>query len=120
MRTIHATLVLGLLALMSGFSQAADLYGERGPAVARGAAPYDMRVRVVEQLPYCGDCEAPLGHVRSSTVHLRYVGWPAWERGCLFGNCYGYYYSIDSCYFKDAPVRNARGRWVHGIREFCD
>ena len=120
MRIIHATLVLGLLALMSGLAQAADLYRERGASAARVAAPYDVRVRVVEQVPYCGDCESPIGHVHSSTVHLRYVGWPAWERGCVFGNCYGHYYSADSCYFKDAPVRNARGRWVRGIREFCD
>lgn len=120
MRIIHATLVLGLLALMSGFSQAADLYQEGGPSAVRVVAPHDVRIRIVEQVPYCGDCEAPLGRVHSSTVHLRYVGWPAWERGCLYGNCYGPYYTPDSCYLKDAPVRGARGRWVHGVREFCD
>jgi hypothetical protein len=119
MRIVYAILVLGLLASMSGISQAADLYRERGPS-NRAAGAYDVRLRVVEQRPYCGDCEAPLGHVHSSTVRLVYVGYPAWERGCALGGCYGLYYVADSCYFREAPVRNARGRWVPGIKEVCD
>jgi len=123
MRIVYAILVLGLFGLLASTSvssQAADLYREGGPSAVRGAAGYDLRLRVVEQVPYCGDCEAPIGHVHSSTVRLRYVGYPAWERGCALGGCYGLYYVADSCYFRAAPVRNARGRWVRGIREFCD
>ena len=119
MRILFAILVLGLLASMSDVAQAADLSREGAPSRVR-AAGYDIRLRVVEQVPYCGDCEAPLGHAHSSTIRLVYVGFPAWERGCALGGCYGLYYVADSCYFRDASVRNAHGRWVRGIREICD
>ena len=115
MRIVYAILVSGLLALMSGLSYAADLSRE-----GVRAAGYDFRIRVVEQLPYCGDCEAPIGHLHSSAVRLVYVGFPAWERGCALGGCYGLYYVADSCYSRDVPVRNARGRRVRGIMEVCD
>ena len=119
MRTFFVTLVLGLLASASGTAQAADLSRGVGPSGIY-AGGYDVRLRVVEQAPYCGDCEAPLGRAHSSTIRLVYVGYPAWERGCALGGCYGLYYVADSCYFRDAPLRDARGRWVRGIQEFCN
>jgi len=120
MRIVYAILVLGLLASTGGFSEAADLYGEHGSSTMHGAAAYDLRIRVVEQVPYCGDCDNLIGRPHSSTVRLRYVGYPAWERGCALGGCYGLYYAADSCYFREVPVRSARGRWVRGIKKFCD
>ncbi|HMF26376.1 MAG TPA: hypothetical protein VKG24_30250 [Pseudolabrys sp.] len=118
MRTVYVILVLGLLASISGVSQAADLSLERG--VAKRGAAHDVRLRVVEQVPYCGDCEAPFGRAHFARPRLRYVGFPIWERGCALGGCYGFYYVADSCYFRDTLVRNARGRLVPGTGEFCD
>jgi hypothetical protein len=61
MRTIYALLVSGLVVLVGGASYAADLNLDRGRSHARGAGTFDQRLRVVEQVPYCGDCEAPIG-----------------------------------------------------------
>lgn len=121
MRIVYAILVIGLFFASSGGSSgAADFNLQRGPSHVQGGAAYDVRMRVVEQVPYCGDCDNLIGRPHSSTVRLRYVGYPIWERGCALGGCYGLFYAADSCYFKEASVRNARGRWVRGIKEFCD
>ena len=107
-------------------AQAADLYpAHRSVRVSQGGyidhvVVSEPRIRVVEQLPYCGDCEAPIGHSSSSTVRLRYVGNPVWQRGCALGGCYGYYDVTPSCYWRDALLPDGRGGLVRGVKEFCD
>jgi hypothetical protein len=128
MRRIFCSgLVVALLGSLGGLAQAADLYHAHRSVRALQGETYvdrigvsDARIRVVEQLPYCGDCEAPIGWSSSRTVRLRYVGNPVWERGCALGGCYGYYDVSPSCYWRDAPVPDGRGGWVRGVKEFCD
>ena len=121
MRIAYAVLALGFLAAMAGSSQAADLYREGGRVKgASGAASPEVRMRVVEQVPYCGDCDNLIGTPHSSTVRLSYFGYPIWERGCARGGCYGLYCAADSCYYRKGLVRNAQGRWVQGFRQYCD
>ena len=126
-RIFYSGLVVALLGLLGGLAQAADLYpAHRSVRVSQGEsyvdriAVFDPRIRVVEQLPYCGDCEAPIGRSSSRTVRLRYAGNPVWERGCALGGCYGYYDVTPSCYWRDAPVPDGRGGWVRGVKEVCD
>jgi hypothetical protein len=126
-RIIYAVLALGLLGSVAGVAEAADLYpARRSVRVSQGETYVDRvvvpdpRIRVVEQLPYCGDCEAPIGRRSSRTVRLRYVGNPVWERGCALGGCYGYYDVTPSCYWRDAPVPDGFGGWVRGVKEVCD
>jgi hypothetical protein len=116
-----------LLGPLAGLGQAADLYpAHRSVRISQGAdyidrvVDYGPRIRVVEQLPYCGDCDAPIGRSSSRTVRLRYVGNPVWERGCALGGCYGYYDVTPSCYWRDVPVRDGRGGWVRGVENVCD
>jgi hypothetical protein len=117
-----------MLGCLTGLAQAADLIypTHRSVRVSHGGAYVDRvvssdpRIRVVEQVPYCGDCEAPIGWSSSRTVRLRYVGKPVWERGCALGGCYGYYDVTPSCYWRDAPVPDGRGGLVMGVKEVCD
>jgi len=120
MRVVCAVLVLAFLAATGGSALAADMSGDGMRSLRYGAPRHETRLRIVEQVPYCGDCQNPIGAAHSGTPRLRYYGWPTWERGCAYGNCYGLYFSGDSCYFKEASLRTARGRWVTGLREFCD
>jgi hypothetical protein len=124
---ICAVLALGLFASLAGFADAADLYlHHRSAHVSQGgdccapAAPSVPRIRVAEQVPYCGDCDAPIGWSSSRTVRLRYVGNPVWERGCALGGCYGYYDVTPSCYWRDVPLSDSRGGWVRGVAQVCD
>jgi hypothetical protein len=121
---ILGSVVLGSL---GGITQAADLYpAHRSVRVSQGADYMDRavaagpRLRVVEQLPYCGDCEAPIGRSYSGTVRLRYVGNPVWERGCALGGCYGYYDVTPSCYWRDVPLSDGHGGWIRGVENVCD
>jgi len=127
-RIFYAVLAFAMLGSFTGLAQAADLIypTHRSVRVSHGGAyvervvSSDPRIRVVEQVPYCGDCEAPIGWSSSRTVRLRYVGKPVWERGCALGGCYGYYDVTPSCYWRDAPVADGRGGLVMGVREVCD
>ena len=126
-RIVFGILSLALLGSFAGFAEAADLYpAHRSIRVSQGAAyinrvvPIDHRIRVVEQLPYCGDCDAPIGRGSSPIVRLRYAGNPVWERGCALGGCYGNYDVTPSCYWRDALVPDGRGAWVRGVKEVCD
>ena len=126
-RIVFGLLGSALLGSLPGFADAADLYpAHRSVRVSQGEAyvdrtvPYDHRIRVVEQLPYCGDCEAPIGQSSSRTVRLRYVGNPVWERGCALGGCYGYYDVTPSCYWRDVPLSDGHGGWVRGVENVCD
>jgi hypothetical protein len=102
MRTIFVLLVSGLTALVAGTSYAADLGADHGRRHARAAGTFDQRVRIVEQKPYCGDCEAPIGRTHSANVvRLRFINFPYWQESCAAGAC-GVYYPIPamrSCAF---------------------
>jgi len=118
---------LALLGSFVGLAQAADLYpADRSVRISQGGDYVDHvvasgpRIRVVEQLPYCGDCEAPIGRSSSRTVRLRYVGNPVWERGCALGGCYGYYDVTPSCYWRDVTLPDGRGGRVRGVENVCD
>jgi len=126
-RIIYALLAFGLFGLFAGFAGAADLYPYhrtlrvvQGGAYGDHGAPSVPRIRVAEQVPYCGDCDAPIGWSSSRTVRLRYVGNPVWERGCALGGCYGYYDVTPSCYWRATPVPDGRGGWVKGVVQVCD
>src|SRR4029078_11375511 len=80
MRTIFVFLVAGLIVLLGGASYAADVRLDHKRAHARGAGTFDQRLRVVEQVPYCGNCEAPYGRTHSANVvRLRFINWPYWQ-----------------------------------------
>lgn len=124
---IFGVLGVALLGAFAASAQAADLYpGHRSVRVSHGGgyvdrvARSDPRIRVVEQVPYCGDCDAPIGQSSSHTVRLRYVGNPVWERGCGLGGCYGYYDVAPSCYWRDVMLPNNHGGWVRGVENVCD
>ena len=90
MRTIFVLLVAGLIVLLGGTSYAADLRPDHKRTHARGAGTFDQRMRVVEQKPYCGDCEAPIGRTHSANVaRLRFINWPFWQESCAAGACGG-------------------------------
>ena len=60
MRTIFVFLVAGLIVLVGGASYAADLRLDHKRTHARGAGTFDQRLRVVEQVPYCGELRSTL------------------------------------------------------------
>ena len=83
MRTIVlAILTLGLIASLGSAANAADLsrdrsYGKRAH-VSRAAADWP-RLRVVEQVPYCGDCDNLIGRPSAPYVRLHYIGYLPWN-----------------------------------------
>ena len=94
MRTFFVLLVSSLVMLVGGASYAADIRLDNGRKHARGPGTFDQRVRVVEQVPYCGDCEAPIGRTHSANVvRLRFINFPYWQESCAAGAC-GVYYPI--------------------------
>jgi hypothetical protein len=123
MRTIVlAALTLGLFASLTGAANAADLYpgrsyGERSRGW-RAAADWP-RLRVVEQVPYCGDCDNLIGRPSGSIVRLRYIGYLPWTRGCALGGCYGAFNNY-GCYWREVPVADGNGGWARGVEQFCD
>jgi hypothetical protein len=116
-----------LLGSLGGLAHAADLYPAQRSVRVTQSEDYvghivssGPRIRVVEQLPYCGDCDAPIGRSSSHTVRLRYVGNPVWERGCALGGCYGYYDVTPSCYWRDALLPDGHGGLVRRAENVCD
>ncbi|HET7912602.1 MAG TPA: hypothetical protein VFL49_11260 [Pseudolabrys sp.] len=100
MRTIFVLLVSGLTILVAGASYAADLRLDRGRVHARHSGTFDQRLRVVEQVPYCGDCEAPIGRTHSANVvRLRFINAPFWQESCAAGACGVYYPVMRTCAF---------------------
>jgi hypothetical protein len=86
--------------LLGGASYAADLRADHKRTYARGAGTFDQRLRVVEQVPYCGNCEAPFGRTHSSNVvRLRFINGPFWQESCAAGACGVYYPVMRSCAF---------------------
>jgi hypothetical protein len=102
MRATFVLLVSGLMVFVGSASNAADMRLEHGGKHAHGRGTFDQRVRVVEQLPYCGDCEAPIGRTHSANVvRLRFINFPYWQESCAAGAC-GVYYPLPamrSCVF---------------------
>ncbi|HEY7229123.1 MAG TPA: hypothetical protein VH558_02000 [Pseudolabrys sp.] len=100
MRIAYAILVLGSVALAGGSSYAADLGVQRGRSHAYGKGTFDQRLRVVEQVPYCGNCEAPFGRTHSANVvRLHFINRPYWQESCAAGACGVYYPVMRSCGF---------------------
>jgi hypothetical protein len=100
MRTIFVLLVTGLIVLLGGRSFAADMRLDHKRMHAGGPGTFDQRMRVVEQKPYCGDCEAPIGRTHSANVaRLRFINWPYWQESCAAGACGVYYPVMRSCVF---------------------
>jgi hypothetical protein len=98
LHTRYVRLVSGLVASVGGTSYAADLRLDGGRAHARGT--FDQRLRVVEQVPYCGDCEAPIGRTHSANVaRLRFINFPYWQESCAAGRCGVYVPLMRSCGF---------------------
>jgi hypothetical protein len=121
--TALAILALGLIVSLGAAADAADLsssyrsHGKRSHA-ARGVADWP-RLRVVEQVPNCGDCNNLIGQPSGPYVRLRYIGYLPWTRGCALGGCYGAFNDY-GCYWQDAPVADGRGGWTRGIAQVCD
>jgi hypothetical protein len=100
MRTISVLLVAGLVVLLGGASFAADMGLENKRPYARSGGTFDQRMRIVEQKPYCGDCEAPIGRTHSANVaRLRFINWPFWQESCAAGACGVYYPVMRSCVY---------------------
>jgi len=108
MRIVRAVLVLGFFAALAGSAAAADMpvKGSRSAHHHRYGG-YDVRMRVVEQVPYCGDCDNLLGRAQSPYVRLREVGRPFWEQGCALGGCNSYYRALQRC-------------WGWGLEAVCE
>jgi hypothetical protein len=123
MRTaVLATLTLSLFASLGDVASAADLYpnrsyGERSRAW-RAAADWP-RLRVVEQVPYCGDCDNLIGRPSGPKVRLRFIGYLPWTRGCALGGCYGAFNDY-GCYWRDIQLPDGNGGWAYGVVPFCD
>ena len=122
MRTIVlAILTLCLISSLGSAANAADLsrdrsYGKRAH-VSRAAADWP-RLRVVEQVPYCGDCD---NHWPAfcSLRPAPPIGYLPWTRGCALGGCYGAYNDY-GCYWREVPVADGRGGWVRSVERFCN
>ena len=120
MRTIVlAVLTLGFFASLADAANAADLGRSYERSRAWRAAADWPRLRVVEQVPYCGDCDNLIGRPSGPTVRLRYIGYLPWTRGCALGGCYGAFNSY-GCYWREVPVADGNGGWARGVEQFCD
>ena len=87
--------------------------------IPRAPRPTGPPLRVVEQVPYCGDCDNLIGRPSAPYVRLHYIGYLPWTRGCALGGCYGAYNDY-GCYWREVPVADGRGGWVRSIERFCN
>ena len=121
---VLAILTFGLVASFGGAASAADLSPQhsyvRHAHVAKGAGWHRVadwpRMRVVEQVPYCGDCDNLIGRPGSQ---LHYIGYLPWTRGCALGGCAGPYNDY-GCYLREGSVADGRGGWTRGYVQVCD
>jgi hypothetical protein len=122
MRILFLALVTsGFIGSIASAANAADLslhrsYGERSHSWRGADWP---RLRVVEQVPYCGDCDNLIGRPSSSEVRVRYIGNLPWARGCALGGCYGAFNWYGACYWRDVPASDGHGGWVRGVEKIC-
>ena len=82
---------------------------------AVAAQPFGPGIRVVEQVPYCGDCDNLIGPNFFRNSQIRYIGYLPWTRGCALGGCYGNFAGYGGCYWRETRVAG-RLRWL-GRRE---
>jgi hypothetical protein len=127
--TVLAVLTLGLFVSLGGVVNAADLYPYRhgwrshvwyGSDCCRRGEHYGPGIRVVQQVPYCGDCDNLIGPNTFHNNQLRYIGYLPWTRGCALGGCYGNFGDFGGCYFRELSVADSRGGWVEGIEKICN
>ena len=117
-KTVLAVLTLGLVASLGGAVNAAELYPYRsgwrshvwyGSDCCRRGERFGPGIRVVEQVPYCGDCDNLIGPNFFNNNQLRYIGYLPWTRGCALGGCYGNFGDRGGCYFREISVADGRG-----------
>jgi hypothetical protein len=124
-RIVSASVLLCTFAFYGGSADAADLYRYRpqphvthsGQCCGRDVL-YSPRIRIVEQVPYCGDCDNVIGWNPSGTARLRYIGYLPWTRGCALGGCFGYYGVYGGCYWREVPLVDGNGGWAR--EEICN
>ncbi len=120
---VLATVALGLIVSFGSQANAADLsrYPQhRHSQVWHGGGERaGTRIRVAEQVPYCGDCDHLIGP-NTYNVALSYIGYLPWTRGCALGGCSGYYASYGGCYWKEVPIADGRGGWTRGAEQICN
>ena len=128
-KTVLAVLTLGLVASLGGAVNAAELYPYRsgwrshvwyGSDCCRRGERFGPGIRVVEQVPYCGDCDNLIGPNFFNNNQLRYIGYLPWTRGCALGGCYGNFGDCGGCYFREVSVADGRGGWVEGVEKICN
>ncbi|HET9718013.1 MAG TPA: hypothetical protein VFP60_17695 [Pseudolabrys sp.] len=106
MRVLFTVFLLWLASGMATAAYAADLNWRDRPS-SHEARLFVPRMRVVEQVPFCGDCDNLIGASPSSYVRLRFIGRPLWEQGCALGGCGEYYRTIRHC-------------WPWGLESVCN
>jgi hypothetical protein len=89
-RIVYVVLALGLFASLGGSAHAADIspngWHPRGySGNCCGYRTHGPRMRVVEQAPYCVDCDNLIGPNRDPNGRLISFGYPFWN----YGRCYG-------------------------------
>ena len=84
-KIVLGVLALGLFVSLAGAANAADTYrgssGWRshhvwyGSDCCRRGQPFGPGIRVVEQVPYCGDCDNLIGPNFFRNSQIRYIGY---------------------------------------------
>ena len=127
-KIVLGVLALGLFVSLAGAANAADLYrgssGWRlhhvwyGSDCCRRGQPFGPGIRVVEQVPYCGDCDNLIGPNFFRNSQIRYIGYLPWTRGCALGGCYGNFADYGGCYWRETRVPDGYGGWV--VEKICN
>ena len=111
-------IVLGVLALglfvMGTSNRAGSDYGSDW---CRRGQPFGPGIRVVEQVPYCGDCDNLIGPNFFRNSQMRYIGYLPWTRGCALGGCYGNFAEYGGCW-RETRVPDGYDGWV--VEKICN
>lgn len=125
---VLSVLTLGLFVSLAGTANAADLSrhpsGWRshvwyGSDCCRRGERFGPGIRVVEQVPYCGDCDNLIGP-NVFNAQLRYIGYLPWTRGCALGGCSGNFGDYGGCFWREARIADGRGGWTWGAEKVCN
>ncbi|HEY6699543.1 MAG TPA: hypothetical protein VI137_01805 [Pseudolabrys sp.] len=73
---------------------------------------------MVEQVPYCGDCDNLIGPNFFHNPRIRYIGYLTWMRGCALGGCYGNFAGYGGCYWRETRVPDGYGGWA--VEKICN